>query len=86
MFTLDGSENSWLVYADWLEDQDIDARHIREPLFVNNWRYEYRSGAGVGSVSVVVGYVGGVGVVGSVGYVGGGFGDGVGGFGSVGGN
>jgi hypothetical protein len=28
-----------LVYADWLEDQGIDARHIREPGDVNIWHY-----------------------------------------------
>ena len=30
MFKLDGSEVSWLVYADWLEDQDLPAQHIRD--------------------------------------------------------
>jgi hypothetical protein len=44
MFHLDNSEFSWLVYADWLEDQDIDATHIRslvvEPT-TNDWCYEY---------------------------------------------
>ena len=34
MFKLDGSEISWLVYADWLEDKGISANHIRE--FTNN--------------------------------------------------
>ena len=29
-FHLDGSEISWLVYADWLEDQDKDSCGIRE--------------------------------------------------------
>ena len=29
-FHLDGSEISWLVYADWLEDQGINAQHIRQ--------------------------------------------------------
>jgi uncharacterized protein (TIGR02996 family) len=30
MFEIDGSETTWLVYADYLEDQGIDASHIRE--------------------------------------------------------
>jgi hypothetical protein len=41
MFELDGSETSWLVYADWLEDQGINASHIREALIVNTYCYEY---------------------------------------------
>ena len=42
MFHLDGSEISWLVYADWLEDQGLQANHIRENInfSVNNWIYE----------------------------------------------
>ena len=35
MFKLDGSEISWLIYCDWLEDQDIDAKHIRALLEEN---------------------------------------------------
>ena len=27
---LDGSQTTWLIYADWLEDQDIDGSAIRE--------------------------------------------------------
>jgi hypothetical protein len=30
MFDLNGSDTDWLVYADYLEDQGIDATHIRE--------------------------------------------------------
>jgi hypothetical protein len=37
MFELDGSETSWLVYADWLEDQGLNAAHIRESAVVNDW-------------------------------------------------
>jgi hypothetical protein len=41
MFHLDGSETSWLVYADWLDDNDKISAHIREPMFVipsnTNW-------------------------------------------------
>jgi hypothetical protein len=40
MFDLDGSETSWLVYADWLEDQGIEAAHIRTPGFVCQWCYD----------------------------------------------
>ena len=29
MFHLDGSETSWLIYCDWLEDQGINAQYIR---------------------------------------------------------
>jgi hypothetical protein len=39
MFQLN-CETDWLVYADWLEDQGLDAAHIRTPGFVNNWCYE----------------------------------------------
>jgi hypothetical protein len=39
MFLLN-CETSWLVYADWLEDHDLDATHIREPGTVNAWHYE----------------------------------------------
>jgi hypothetical protein len=41
MFHLDGSETSWLVYADWLEDHDYDATHIRSPGPVNEWVQPY---------------------------------------------
>jgi hypothetical protein len=30
MFDLNGSEVSWLIYADWLEDQDISSGNMRE--------------------------------------------------------
>jgi hypothetical protein len=30
MFDLNGSQTAWLIYADWLEDQDVPADHIRE--------------------------------------------------------
>ena len=39
-FKLNGSDTDWLVYADYLEDQGIDATHIREgveKLQVNDW-------------------------------------------------
>lgn len=49
MFKLDGSQTTWLVYADWLEDQGIPAAHIREAaneipyLYENNyWDYSFR--------------------------------------------
>ena len=45
MFKLDNSEISWLIYADWLEDQGIDASHIREELsndkVIRAWHWEY---------------------------------------------
>jgi hypothetical protein len=44
MFELDGSETSWLVYADWLEDQGIDAAHIRESVDINHFCHEPYSG------------------------------------------
>jgi hypothetical protein len=40
MFDLDGSETSWLIYADWLEDQGLDAEHIRMPWMFNDYCYE----------------------------------------------
>ena len=42
MFIIDNSQISWLVYADWLEDQGIDASHIRnfETDLTNQWIYE----------------------------------------------
>jgi hypothetical protein len=50
MFELNGSETSWLVYADWLEDQNIDASNIRNFVHpINEWCYEIRF-AGIGSV------------------------------------
>jgi uncharacterized protein (TIGR02996 family) len=41
VFDLDGSETSWLVYADWLEDQGLDASNIREPGEVNDWYFQH---------------------------------------------
>lgn len=42
MFKLDGSETSWLVYADWLEDRGIDATCIRSfEDNVNQWHHEF---------------------------------------------
>ena len=44
MFHLDGSQTTWLVYADWLEDQGIPASHIRDMAQsenVNHWFFEY---------------------------------------------
>jgi hypothetical protein len=56
MFDLDGSETSWLVYADYLEDQDIDASHIRESIAnpcIDQWCQDSQgfnnSGVGVDS-------------------------------------
>jgi hypothetical protein len=48
-FLLDGSETSWLVYADYLEDQGLDAKHIREPGIVNTWHFAYHKSY-VGSI------------------------------------
>jgi hypothetical protein len=58
MFELNGSDTSWLVYADYLEDQDIDATHIREGLteelrFFHEFIVGYqRWGVGGGSIHV----------------------------------
>lgn len=44
-FKIDGSQTTWLVYADWLEDQGIPAQHIRDLAnyhIVNTWCFEYR--------------------------------------------
>ena len=44
MIRLDGSQTSWLIYADWLEDQGIPANHIRDmaiDFFSSGWFYEY---------------------------------------------
>lgn len=45
MFKLDGSQTSWLVYADWLEDQGIDSSQLRycianEPV-TNTFHWEF---------------------------------------------
>lgn len=43
MFKLDGSQTSWLVYADWLEDQEKPANHIRDlatEIKISDWVYE----------------------------------------------
>lgn len=45
MFKLDGSQTSWLVYADWLEDQGIPASYIRELAkeeITQTWIYEVK--------------------------------------------
>jgi hypothetical protein len=60
VFQLDGSETSWLVYADYLEDQGVDSRHIREGWQVNDWHREMRSDC-VGDNIVDVGIRGVVG-------------------------
>ena len=55
MFHLDGSEISWLVYADWLEDHDIDSSHIRKFEQENcSWHYEYRNNRCVIGVGPIV--------------------------------
>jgi uncharacterized protein (TIGR02996 family) len=44
MFELNGSDTDWLVYADYLEDQGIDAAHIREGVAdpqPNQWHHEH---------------------------------------------
>ena len=43
MFKLDGSEISWLVYADWLEDQNKPnfIRSLLSEYQLNNWCFEY---------------------------------------------
>lgn len=51
MFKLDGSQTAWLIYADWLEDQNLPANFIREAaceIETNWWYREYLSGGGVG--------------------------------------
>ncbi len=62
MFDLDGSDISWLVYADYLEDQDIDASHIREEVSEpseGHWHFIMYLGHGVGcSRDIVCGGVG----------------------------
>ncbi len=42
-FLLNGSDTDWLVYADYLEDQGIDATHIREGViesYQDHWYFE----------------------------------------------
>jgi uncharacterized protein (TIGR02996 family) len=41
MFDHDNSETSWLIYADWLQDQDIDSSNIREELIDPQTNQEY---------------------------------------------
>jgi len=98
MNPIDNSDFAWLVYCDWLADNEryTEEQEIRENITNpenNNWDYEHRFGFGVGHVgggdvgdfSVGGGDVGGVGG-GDVGGVGGvGFGGGVGGVGVGGG-
>jgi hypothetical protein len=66
MISLDGSHEAWLIYSDWLEDQDNDFCHqIRSDLEDEienwNWNYDYRY-----YPSMIVGdgisYVGGNGI------------------------
>ncbi len=68
MFSVNGSDTDWLVYADYLEDQGIDASHIREGIVHQqpNWTYEGIGEDGVGSRNPTVGsgYVGGRDLVG----------------------
>jgi hypothetical protein len=71
MINLDGSHESWLIYSDWLEDQDDSLCHqIRSDLEddINNWIYEYRFPLGVGGGFTATGGFSAVGVS-----VGGGF-------------
>jgi len=94
MNPIDNSDFAWLVYCDWLADNEryTEEQEIRENITNpenNNWDYEYRfsgvsggvgSHVGGGDVGSGVGSVGGgVGVVG--GGVGGVVGGGVGGVG-----
>jgi len=79
MNPIDNSDFAWLVYCDWLADNEryTEEQEIRENITNpdnNNWDYEHRFGFGVGHVGG--GDVGGF----SVGGVG--FGGGVGGGGS----
>jgi len=85
MNPIDNSDFAWLVYCDWLADNEryTEEQEIRENITnpdTNNWDCEYSVGGFVGGV--VGGGVGGFG--GSVGSVGG-FGGSVGSVGSVGG-
>ena len=80
-FRVDGSWVSWLVYADYLDDNELDGSIIRElveDLQTNQWYWESRyrinnGGFGVGSDYGVVGvgYVGGNSNddVGSIGFI-----------------
>jgi hypothetical protein len=58
MINIDGSHESWLIYSDWLEDQDDELCHqIRAELEedIDNWVFEsrhYRGGGVGGSVGV----------------------------------
>jgi hypothetical protein len=61
IFTVNGSETDWLVYADYLEDQGTDSTHIREGVanpYTNQWFSEvsgHYAGAGCGQNSGRVG-------------------------------
>jgi hypothetical protein len=75
MINLDGSHESWLIYSDWLEDQDNELCHqIRFDLEedTNNWTYEWRNHVRgvVGDSVVSVGSLGGIDVVGGWGVIG----------------
>jgi hypothetical protein len=77
MINLDGSHEAWLIYSDWLEDQDDELCHqIRSDLEddIENWTIEYQYrfntkgvvGDGVSRIGSFGGIcsVGGCGVVG----------------------
>jgi hypothetical protein len=60
MINLDGSHEAWLIYSDWLEDQDdILCHQIRAELEddIDNWIYDpyYYHGLNVGGVGHYVG-------------------------------
>jgi uncharacterized protein (TIGR02996 family) len=59
---IDGSDTFWLIYADFLDDNDRDGTDIREQItttFPTMWSHEYRFGVGVGIGGVGVGIGGG---------------------------
>lgn len=66
MFYLNGSDTNWLVYADYLEDQGIDATHIREGVaeqIINTWCFSYHNFGFVGDNCNLVGAYGTVGAI-----------------------
>src|SRR5581483_7349488 len=68
MTPADDHDDTWLVYADWLDDHDRPERatlvrhDVETPSMASLWIYEYRyrvvGGGGVGGVVVGVGVVG----------------------------
>ncbi len=63
IFTLTDT-NSWLAYADYLQDQGLNYQQVLDGIEnpqTNQWHYEYRSnGVGIGIGDIGIGDIGGL--------------------------